>query len=133
MSKDYMTEGHAAWITYADPAGTVPSEKTNPWETPIGAADQFAPIVDKNGIALFRKTFTVRELKAARVDATALGIYDLYVNGKRVGRQAGREDATPYDELKPGWTDYTARCLYYSYDLAPYLTCLLYTSDAADD
>lgn len=122
MSKDYMTEGHAAWITYADPAGTVPSEKTNPWETPIGAADQFAPIVDKNGIALFRKTFTVRELKAARVDATALGIYDLYVNGKRVGRQAGREDATPYDELKPGWTDYTARCLYYSYDLAPYLT-----------
>ena len=44
MSKDYMTEGHAAWITYADPAGTVPSEKTNPWETPIGAADQFAPI-----------------------------------------------------------------------------------------
>ena len=122
MSKDYMTEGHAAWITYADPAGTVPSEKTNPWETPIGAADQFAPIVDKNGIALFRKTFTVRELKAARVDATALGIYDLYVNGKRVGRQAGREDAAPYDELKPGWTDYTARCLYYSYDLAPYLT-----------
>ena len=66
MSKDYMTEGHAAWITYADPAGTVPSEKTNPWETPIGAADQFAPIVDKNGIALFRKTFTVRELKAAQ-------------------------------------------------------------------
>lgn len=122
MSKDYMTEGHAAWITYADPAGTVPSEKTNPWEAPIGAADQFAPIVDKNGIALFRKTFTVRELKAARVDATALGIYDLYVNGKRVGRQAGREDAAPYDELKPGWTDYTARCLYYSYDLAPYLT-----------
>ena len=122
MSKDYMTEGHAAWITYADPAGTVPSEKTNPWETPIGAADQFAPIMDKNGIALFRKTFTVRELKAARVDATALGIYDLYVNGKRVGRQAGREDAAPYDELKPGWTDYTARCLYYSYDLAPYLT-----------
>lgn len=122
MSKDYMTEGHAAWITYADPAGTVPSEKANPWETPIGAADQFAPIVDKNGIALFRKTFTVRELKAARVDATALGIYDLYVNGKRVGRQAGREDAAPYDELKPGWTDYTARCLYYSYDLAPYLT-----------
>lgn len=122
MSKDYMTEGHAAWISYADPAGAVPSEKTNPWETPIGAADQFAPIVDKNGIALFRKTFTVRELKAARVDATALGIYDLYVNGKRVGRQAGREDAAPYDELKPGWTDYTARCLYYSYDLAPYLT-----------
>lgn len=122
MSKDYMTEGHAAWITYADPAGTVPSEKTNPWETPIGTADQFAPIVDKNGIALFRKTFTVRELKAARVDATALGSYDLYVNGKRVGRQAGREDAAPYDELKPGWTDYTARCLYYSYDLAPYLT-----------
>ena len=55
MSKDYMTEGHAAWITYADPAGTVPSEKTNPWETPIGAADQFAPIVDKNGIALFHR------------------------------------------------------------------------------
>lgn len=121
MSKDYMTDGRASWITYTDPAGAIPMETLNSWETPLRAENQFAPIVDKNGIALFRTTFTVEGLKAAHIDATALGIYDLYVNGKRVGRASWREDSAPYDELKPGWTDYKARCLYYSYDLVPYL------------
>lgn len=121
MSKDQMTGGNAHWLTYADPTGTVPAEKQNSWETALRAELQFAPIVDKNGIALFRKTFTVQALRSAHIDATALGIYDLYVNGKRVGRSSMRTDSAPYDELKPGWTDYSARCLYYSYDLAPYI------------
>lgn len=121
MSKDYMTDGRATWITYADPAGAIPMEKLNSWETPLRPEDQFAPIVDKNGIALFRTTFTVNGLRACHIDATALGIYDLYVNGKRVGRASWRQDSAAYDELKPGWSDYSARCLYYSYDLGPYL------------
>ena len=121
MSKDTMTNGRAKWITYADPAGAVTSEKKNPWETPIGAADQFAPIQDKNGIALFKKTITVKNLRAARIDVTALGVFDVYVNGKRVGRPAGRPDMAPFDEMKPGWSDYDDRVLYFTYDLTAYL------------
>lgn len=118
MNKDSMTAGAARWLTYADP--TAPTEKKSVWTSTREEA-QFAPIEDRNGLALFRKTFTTRGLRSARVDAAALGVYDLYVNGHRVGRSSQREDSAPYDELKPGWTNYNVRCLYYSYDLTPYL------------
>ena len=120
MSKDYMTGGLGTWITYANPS-PVDAEKKNPWENALGRADQFAPIEDVGGIALFRKQFAVEGLKSARIDATALGVFDIWVNGRRVGRkdENGQE---VFDEMKPGWTDYKERVLYYSYDLAPYLT-----------
>lgn len=117
MSKDYMTDGLGRWITYENPEGPVAAEVKNPWETPVGAADQFAPILDKKGVALFAKTFSVQDVKSARIDATALGIYDIWLNGQRVGSGKAREDSAAYDELKPGWTEYRKRVLYYSYDL----------------
>jgi len=40
-----------------------------------------------------------------------LGLYELYVNGKRVGDRV----------LEPAFTDYTKRVLYSTYDAAPYL------------
>ena len=119
MSKDYMTDGRAVWITYANP-NPVNFEKKNPWENALGRSDQFAPIADAGGVALFRKQFTVNGLKSARVDATALGVFDLWINGERVGRKDEKGNVV-YDEMKPGWTDYKARVLYYSYDLTPYL------------
>lgn len=108
---------NASWITYAGPEDAPEKETKNPWETALGAEDQFAPIVDAGGIALFRKTFSVKDLKSARIDVTALGVFDIYINGKRAGLTNGR-----YDELKPGWSDYDKRVLYYSYDIAEYLT-----------
>jgi len=120
MSKDYMTGGLGKWITYANPT-PVDAEKKNPWENALGRSDQFAPIADVGGIALFRKQFAVEGLKAARVDATALGVFDIWVNGRRVGR-LDENGVEVFDEMKPGWTDYRERVLYYSYDLAPYLT-----------
>ena len=104
MSKDYMTSGLGTWITYANPT-SVAVEKKNPWENALGRADQFAPIEDVGGIALFRKQFTVSGLKTARIDATALGVFDIWVNGCRVGRK-DESGETVYDEMKPGWTDY---------------------------
>ena len=44
--------------------------------------------------------------------ASALGIYELHVNGQRVG------DAY----FAPGWTDYRKRAYYNTYDLTPLLT-----------
>ena len=120
MSKDYMTSGLGKWITYANPT-PMDVEKKNPWENALGRADQFAPIADAGGIALFRKLITVKELKAARIDATALGVFDIWVNGRRIGRK-DENGVEVFDEMKPGWTDYKERVLYYSYDLAPYLT-----------
>ncbi|MBP3667859.1 MAG: family 78 glycoside hydrolase catalytic domain [Clostridia bacterium] len=119
MSKDYMTGGLGKWITYANPT-PVNAEKKNPWENALGRSDQFAPITDVGGIALFRKQFSVDGLKSARIDATSLGVFDIWVNGRRVGR-LDENGVEVFDEMKPGWTDYKERVLYYSYDLAPYL------------
>lgn len=47
----------------------------------------------------FRKSFEIKKkVKRAIAYATALGVYDLHVNGDRVG-----------DRFAPGWTDYNTR------------------------
>jgi len=50
---------------------------------------------------------TVRVINRAVVYATALGLYELHINGKRVGD----------DYFTPGWTDYPTRVYYQSYDV----------------
>ena len=88
MSKDYMTNGLGKWIAFEKPAAIETSvTKKNPWETGWGKNDQFAPVDDMGGVALFRKQFTVEGLKSARVDMTSLGLFDLWCNGQRVGRK----------------------------------------------
>jgi alpha-L-rhamnosidase len=59
-----------------------------------------------------RKSFSItKPLRAARLYATALGVYELRLNGRRVGE----------DVLAPGWTDYTKRVQYQTYDVTPLL------------
>ena len=66
-----------------------------------------------DGIALppcpyLRRTFTVNKpVKQATVYATARGLYELHLNGAKVG------DAL----LAPGWTDYRKRIEYQAYDV----------------
>ena len=58
----------------------------------------------------FRKEFSAaKTVKRATIYATALGIYELYLNGQRVG------DA----RFAPGWTDYHQRAYYNTYDVTP--------------
>ncbi len=124
MSKDYMTSGMASWITYPRPSTVQTKKYVTPWEHGWERAEGrewlFNPIDDCGGVALFRRQFTVRGLMSARVDATALGVFDLWCNGQRVGR-LNAEGREVYDEMKPGWSEYRKRVLYYSYDLSPYL------------
>ncbi len=120
MSKDYMTDGLATWITFPRLADAV-RDHSNPWETAYNTRETlYAPVDDQGGLALFRRQFTMDGLVSARIDATALGVYELFCNGHRVGR-TDEDGDTVYDEMKPGWTDYNDRVLYASYDLAPYL------------
>ena len=58
----------------------------------------------------FRKEFaTAKTVRRATIYATALGIHELYLNGRRVG------DAL----FAPGWTDYHQRAYYNTYDVTP--------------
>lgn len=59
-----------------------------------------------------RKNFLVKgKVKEAFVCTTALGLYNLYINGKKVGD----------DELTPGWTSYRKHLCYQTYEVTEYL------------
>ena len=69
------------------------------------------------GISLFRRDFECSGNERVTVDATALGIFELFCNGHRV---AADRDAGLFDELCPGWTDYKKTVFFYSYDITDY-------------
>ena len=59
-----------------------------------------------------RGTFEVKkEVKEAYAFTTALGLYQFYLNGQKVGE----------DEMTPGWTSYRRHLLYQTYDVTEYL------------
>ena len=56
----------------------------------------------------FRKEFTLtRKIARARLSISGLGYYEAHLNGKQVGDRC----------LDPGWTRYSARTLYSTYDV----------------
>ena len=58
-------------------------------------------------VACLRREFVVGEVVRARLYATAQGVYELFLNGVRVGQ----------DRLAPGWTSYGQRLRYQVYDV----------------
>jgi alpha-L-rhamnosidase len=78
----------------------------------IGSLDDIAPGATASVLpqpaALLRKEFSVsKQVRQARVYATALGAYQMYINGDRVGR----------DLLTPGFTEFARRVQYQTYDV----------------
>ncbi|CAN5479877.1 glycoside hydrolase family 78 protein [soil metagenome] len=81
-----------------------------------GKAKWMEAAFDEDGMnrpaILFRKQFTLgKKIKSASVFVTAHGMYELQLNGKRVG------DAY----LAPGWTSYNKRTQYQVYDVTSML------------
>ena len=61
---------------------------------------------------MLRGTFAVKgKVLSARAYVTSLGLYELEINGKRVGDQL----------LTPGWTSYRKRLQYQTYDVTSHL------------
>ncbi|MGG1311994.1 family 78 glycoside hydrolase catalytic domain [Cohnella laeviribosi] len=88
------------------------------WETALLSADEWKAkwiTPDPAGIDplaepafLLRKSFELRgKVRSARIYATGLGVYDLYVNGDKVGD----------DLLAPGWTSYRKRLQFQTCDV----------------
>ena len=118
--KDMMSSGNAKWISIHNPGVNEFTEINNPWESKLVMTDQFKPIESRHGLPLFRKSFNASKSDSVTIAATALGIFDLYCNGKRVGRIDDNGNEV-FDELKPGYYEFRKRALYFTYDLAPYL------------
>ena len=98
------SDWEGAWIS----AGESPAGEVDP---PTG--DEYDAL--GNGLdpsPYLRKEFGLtRPVRRARLYATARGLYELSVNGSRVGD----------DVLAPGWTDYRKRIQYQSYDVTELL------------
>ncbi|MGH3227952.1 MAG: alpha-L-rhamnosidase N-terminal domain-containing protein, partial [Streptosporangiaceae bacterium] len=95
---------HASWIGQ----GRAQEKATPPdWPGPVDAvARTLTPA------PYLRRSFTVDQSAAsARLYVTALGLYEARLNGQRVGDGF----------LTPGWTDYTRRILYQTYDVTSLL------------
>ena len=79
-----------------------------PWGATAPKAD-----LPRMPVPYLRKEFSVAgAIKRATVYVTALGTYELRINGKRVGN----------DVLAPGWTEFRKRVYYQAYDVSGLIT-----------
>lgn len=107
-------EGHPAWSAPA--SWSLGLIQPGDWKAQYVSFRDTTPVW-KDTTTLFlppahqlRKDFSVaKTVKRATVYATALGIYELCLNGRRVG------DAW----FAPGWTDYHQRAYYWTHDVTP--------------
>ena len=80
-----------------------PPGKRNPWDGPPQTLTYWLPPAP-----LLRKSFSVaKPVRRATIFSTALGAYELQLNGTRVG----------CDYFTLGWTDFRARVQYQTYDV----------------
>ena len=71
---------------------------------------------DKN-LPAYRKEILVKNnLVSAKLYTSGLGVYETYINGKRVGNLLNNGEVC-YDELKPGYTEGAVRRSYNTYDV----------------
>ena len=117
-----------SWRVRAWDGGGVASGYSEPatWETGLLDAADWEPSAwvgspalvggPKSGAAspMLRRAFDLdggKRVASARLYVTALGVYEAFVNGVRVGDHV----------LAPGWTDYRRRVHYQTFDVTPHL------------
>lgn len=88
----------------------------NPWGSGV-FNNRNLKLTPRDGILTVKHNFSLKQkpVKKAIVRSTALGVYEMYLNGERIGQNLNGEKI--YDELKPGWTDYTHRVYEIEYDI----------------
>ncbi len=86
--------------------------------TYAGTADVLAlRATTGDSLPVFRKSFTPKgKVVSAKLYTSALGVYESYINGERVGRLLS-DGTVEYHELKPGAAEAADRKYYSSYDV----------------
>ncbi|HEY0778569.1 MAG TPA: family 78 glycoside hydrolase catalytic domain, partial [Gemmatirosa sp.] len=100
----------SAWSTPAfwEMGLLAPADWSAQWITPNRPEDT----TRSNPSPMLRSTFTLRgPVASARAYVTGLGLYDMELNGRRVGDRL----------FTPGWTDYAKRVQYQTYDVTALL------------
>lgn len=85
---------------------------TNEWKASWITPDSTDIDPHANPVFLLRRNFQLKKgIHSARLYATAAGVYEVYLNGSKVGE----------DLLAPGWTSYLHRHQYQTYDVTSQL------------
>jgi alpha-L-rhamnosidase len=85
---------------------------TKEWHAAFISCDASESSEFSSSSPLLRKEFNINgEFVSARVYVTSVGLYELWLNGQRVGE----------DLLTPGWTNYNKRLQYQTYDVTAML------------
>jgi alpha-L-rhamnosidase len=85
---------------------------TSDWQASWIQPDMDEDISKSQPCPMLRKEFNVNdEIESARVYVTSLGLYEISLNGNRVGDEV----------FTPGWTSYNKRLQYQVYDVKSYL------------
>ena len=100
-------KGQGVWTDWAHASLEVGLLERSDWSAQLISA----PSADPNAPIRLCRAFSLSSMPRARVYVTAQGLYELWINGKRVGDQL----------LTPGWTSYTYQFNYQTYDVTPYL------------
>ncbi len=81
---------------------------TSDWQASWIEPDIKEDITKSNPCPMLRREFEVRgEVKSARAYVTSHGLYEMFINGRRVGDEV----------LTPGWTSYDDHIQYQTYDV----------------
>ncbi len=83
------------------------STASGPWSNIWEFNGQKDTLPYLKGLPVLFKDFDITGVKTAKLYFTALGCCEIFINGQRVGS----------DELKPGYSSYEKRALYYEYDV----------------
>ena len=117
---------NSKWIECKKSENFAVNDPKNPWEgieyspRPGNKEAQFQPIENSGGLPMFRRVFTAKKSAPAKITATALGIYNLWCNGRRVGTKNANGEVI-FDEFNPGAGVYSKRVMATEYDLSEYL------------
>jgi alpha-L-rhamnosidase len=112
----YVPEKQCAFFSdfeiknYRSPSNTIYSAYPTPFKIRGTNKDTMVVInPSRNSMPMLRTTFTTSSvsIKKARLYVTSRGIYEIYLNGKRIGG----------DYFNPGATQYTKTHLYQTYDV----------------
>ncbi|MFZ0746908.1 MAG: family 78 glycoside hydrolase catalytic domain [Terracidiphilus sp.] len=83
------------------------------WKAAVASTQTLGHPWVPDSVKQLRHVFEVSTaVKSARLYATALGEYEIFLNGKRVSE----------DVMAPGWTDYRERVKYQTYDVTALVT-----------
>lgn len=92
------------------------------WENSIWISAKKTFFGSNKGSPVFRKEITPsKEIESVKLYASALGIYDISIDGARVGTKMP-DGSIVYDELKPGYTHYPKHAVYNTYDVTDMFT-----------